>query len=342
MVGVGIVGFGYWGPNYLRILRQFPEVDYLAVCDINAERLKPLNNTKIGLYSDYNKFLQDPQLNALIVATPSPTHYELAKTALNQSKHVLLEKPVTLNSDHARELAELAKEKKLTLLSGHVFLYNDGIEFIKNHITKPEFGNIHEIECIRQSHGPIRTEINVMWDLATHDISILLYLLNQMPTEVSARGFKYRSQSKHEDSVVMTLHFPNETNSTIKVNWQYPLKERRVTVIGSNQMIRFSDTELASPVTIYDKSAGPHGEKSSEKYDEFKMLTRDGGQHSPSIKVREPLMLQIQDFLHCIASSSEPKSNSFFAVNVIKILEAAQESLNKKGVSVEVKNATFN
>lgn len=331
MVGVGIVGFGYWGPNYLRILKQCDEVDYLAVCDMDPARLAAITPGNVAQYADYKAFLDDKQINAVIIATPSPNHYTLAKQALEAGKHLLIEKPVTLIAAQAKELNDLAKKQEKVLATGHIFLYNDGIDFLKKHIQTPAFGSIHEIECIRQGHGPIRTEINVMWDLATHDISILLHLLDQMPSAVSAQGWKYRQETKQEDSVVMTLLFSNGIQSIIKVNWQYPIKERRITVIGSNQMIRFSDTEPTAPISIYYKAAKPHGELSNPEYGAFKMITSDDGYMVPAVKIREPLLLQIQDFFSCIKTKAQPKSSGLLGYDVVRILEAGQESLNKNG-----------
>ncbi len=334
MVGIGIVGFGYWGPNYLRILKQCDDVDYLAVCDMDRARLATITNGTIAQYTDYNVFLNDKKIDATIIATPSPSHYTLAKKALEAGKHLLVEKPATLHAVDAKELDEFAKKQEKVLATGHIFLYNDGIAYLKNHMNKGECGKVHEIECIRQGHGPIRTEINVMWDLATHDISILLYLLDQMPVAVSAQGWKYRQETKQEDSVVMTLLFPHEIKSIIKVNWQYPVKERRITVIGSNQMIRFSDTEPTAPVSIYYKAAKPHGELSNSEYGAFKMITSDDGYMVPAVKIREPLLLQIQDFLSCMKTKNQPKSSGLLGYNVVRILEAGQESLNKNGALI--------
>jgi predicted dehydrogenase len=336
MIGIGIVGYGYWGPNYLRILRQLGETNYLAVCDSDATRLESIKNTPIKRYTEYAAFLQDPNIHAIIIATPSPTHHKIALGALEADKHILVEKPVTLKAEHAKEIDEKAKQRNKVVLTGHIFLYNDGITFLKEHIHKQEFGKIHEIECIRQGHGPIRTEINVMWDLATHDISILLYLLEKMPITVAARGCKYRKETQQEDSVMLTLDFPDRTMCTIKVNWQYPVKERRVTVIGQNQMIRFSDTEQTAPISIYYKAAKPHGEISNPEYGAFKMITSDNGFHVPAVKIQEPLLLQIRDFLDAIQKKKQPKSDGILGIKVVQILEAAQESLQCDGKTVMI------
>lgn len=282
--------------------------------------------------------LQDKQVGAIVIATPPQTHYSLAKKALQHNKHVLVEKPMTLKSQECEELSDIARANNSKLSVGHIFLYNDGVNFLKKQISAPEFGKIHEIECIRQGHGPIRTEINVLWDLATHDISILLYLLDQMPTTVTATGFKYAKNSLQEDSVVLCLNFPNNVNSIVKANWQYPIKERRVTVIGENKMVRFSDTDISAPITIYDKSVLRHGEQSEADYGAFKMIVKDGGYYVPCVKVKEPLLMQMSDFLGAISKNQEPLSNSLYGVNVVRVLEAAQKSLENNGMLVGVKN----
>ena len=338
MLGVGIVGLGYWGPNYLRVLKQLNYVESITVCDMDPKKLEALADTRIRSYQEYTVFLKDDAIKGIIIATPPATHYPLAKQALNSGKHLLIEKPVTLQADEAQELSDLAQANDLTLATGHIFVYNDGISYLKEHIAKPEFGQIHEIECVRQGHGPIRSEINVMWDLATHDIAILLYLLEHTPTAVSAQGFKYRKNSSQEDSVILTLQFPEDVYSTIKVNWQYPIKERRVTIIGSQQMIRFSDTDVTSPISIYDKNVESHGEQSDPEYGSFKMITKDAGYRVPSLKIREPLSLQIQDFLDAITNKRQPKSNAALGVDVIRILEAAQTSLKNKGKLVQIED----
>lgn len=341
MAGVGIIGFGYWGPNYLRVLRQCDEVTYIAICDSDATRLKAIKNEQFKCYTQYDELLADPFVDAVIIATPSPTHYVLAKKAVEAGKHILVEKPVTLNPQEAQELTKLAEKNAKVFVTGHIFLYNDGVEYLREHIKKQEFGQVHEIECIRQGHGPIRTEINVMWDLATHDISILLHLLEKMPAAVAASGFKYRKETLQEDSVIVTLRFPNEVRAVIKVNWQYPIKERRITVIGSNQMMRFSDTQAAAPIVLYYKAVRPHGEVSNSEYGAFKMITSDNGYLVPVVKIREPLLLQLQDFLTCIKTGKKAKSDGALGTKVVSILAAAQKSLQQDGAFVEVEYAAY-
>lgn len=336
MAGVGIVGFGYWGPNYLRVLRLLDEVTTLSVCDSDPKQLSVVTNPSIKKYAHYNDLLKDPSLNVVIIATPAPTHFDLGKQALEAGKHIMIEKPMALRARDAQELQILADKKNKVLSTGHIFLYNDGIDFLKRHIHTKEFGKIHEIECVRQGHGPIRTEINAMWDLATHDISILLYLLEQNPVAVSAHGFKYRKDTCQEDSVTMILRFNDEVQTSIKVNWQYPIKERRVTVIGEKQMIRFNDTETTSPIAVYYKSVEPHGEISNSEYGSFKMITSDAGCHLPTIKIREPLVVQIQDFFEAIRTNRTPKSDGILGMNVVRILEAAQKSLEQNGMMMQV------
>ena len=336
MVGVGLIGLGYWGPNYLRVLRQIPSVEYLAVCDTNRAQLVSLHDAKIQLYDTHKAFFNDKNIQAIIIATPPLTHYDLTKMAINEQKHVLVEKPMTLSADQAQELSDLADNQQLILGSGHIFLYNDGIEYLNNHINKPSFGKIHEIECIRQSHGPIRTEVNVLWDLAPHDIAIALYLLNKMPHTVSAEGVKYLEDTQQEDSAIIQLYFDDHVYCNMKVNWRYPIKERLVTVIGSRSMIQFSDTDVQAPIKIYEKSVERHGEQSYADYGTFKMITKDGGYHVPSMKIREPLLIQINDFLRCINEHKNPKSDGKLGVKVVQILEAAQYSLRHDGIKVKI------
>lgn len=338
MVGVGIVGFGYWGPNYLRVLKQLEDVEYLAICDSDSQRILSVKDKNVKKYTDYALFLDDGKIDAIIIATPPSTHFTLAMQALEKGKHILVEKPVTLKSEEAKELDACAKKKEKVFLIGHVFLYNDGIQYLRNHIHKEEFGKVHEIECIRQGHGPVRTDINVLWDLATHDISIVLYLLGKKPLVVTANGFKYRPQTVNEDSIIATFEFSDSVYSSIKVNWQYPIKERRVTIIGENQMIRFSDTDTISPIIVFHKTVTPHGELSNSEYGAFKMITSDDGYHVPVVKIREPLLMQIQDFLQCISNKTVPLSHGSLGVDVIEILEAAMISLKNNGNKVFLNN----
>lgn len=330
-LSLGIIGLGYWGPNLIRnldSLRDYCSLNFL--CDTNKDVLKKIlmrDNQKFS--TDYKEVCDDPNIDAVVISTPTSTHYEIVKYALTKEKDVFCEKPLTNNLEHAEEIVELADKHQRITMVGNVFVYHSAVRELKKRIDSGELGQIYEINTIRKGHGPIRSDVNVMWDLAPHDISIVLYLAGRMPEKVNAIGFNYLKNRSLEDSVDLILAFDENIGARINLSWLYPLKERRVTVVGSKKMAVFDDVSGIRPVTLYERSVIPFGEQPSPDFGEFKMQTTDGEITMPKIDTVEPMKLELQHFLECITKRQTPLTDAKNGRDIVKILEKAQEALNK-------------
>lgn len=330
MVNIGIIGLGHWGPNYLRIFSQLEEARVVGCSDLNEKALGAYKNQYPGLktFTDYRELLKLKEIDAVILATPTTTHYTLAKEAIKAGKNLLVEKPLTTKTSEARELTEAAREAKLILMTGHTFLFNAGINRVKEYIDSKELGDIYYLHAARTNLGPIRQDVNALVDLATHDISILLYLLGKVPDAVSAQGSAYL-QKDREDVAFIVLYFPGNILCHIHVSWLEPRKVRLMTVIGDKKMLVFDDINLLEPIRIYDK--GVISSKTYRDFGEFQMILREGDVRIPKINLSEPLKNQCRHFLDMIGSGRQPESEGDFAVNVVRVLEAAGNSLKGKG-----------
>ncbi len=330
---LGIIGLGYWGPNLLRNIESLREYCSLEVlCDTNPSTLqKAYKGRNVRLTADYKEVCRDINIDAIIISTPPSTHYEIIYEALNNRKDVFCEKPLANNLKHAEEIVELTKKISSIVMVGHVFLYNPAVRELKKIIVSNELGDIYEINCTRKSHGPIRDDVNVLWDLAPHDISIILYLTEKKATKISAVGFNYLKGRTLEDSVDLALHFDNGIGAKINLSWVYPRKERTVTVVGSKKMAVFDDVKGNKPLELYEISATPFGEQPSYEYGEFKYQITDGNVILPKIDMIEPMKLEIQHFIDCITNRKTPLSNAENGRDVVKILEKGQEALKKSG-----------
>jgi predicted dehydrogenase len=323
---VGIIGYGYWGPNLTRNFYELQSVNLVAIADLNEGRLKQA----IGKYShiiakhEYQE-LFDLDLDAVVVATPPVTHYKIAKECLEHNLHVLIEKPMTLKSEDAEELVELARAKGLTLMVGHIFAYHTAIHALKRYIESGELGDIYYIDTARLSLGLFQPNSNVMWDLAPHDISVLLYLLGKRPVSVSAHGMSCVVDGI-PDVAYLNLNFPDNTCAYVHVSWLDPCKVRRVTVVGSKKMAVFNDVDIENKIKIYDK--GVDIPEYDNGFGEFQANYRSGDIVIPNIKFAEPLRQECQHFIDCIVNHTEPRTCGRDGFEVIKILEAAQKSMN--------------
>jgi predicted dehydrogenase len=335
---LGLVGTGYWGPNYVNTFKDFPDADLTWVCDKSPEALAKIKTKGLRLTTELSDLLNDSALDGLIIATPTSTHYRLAKDALEAGKHLLVEKPVTMLSKECAELEQLAAAKGRVLMAGHTYIYNDGVRFLDKHIhDKEKFGDIQGVECYWQSHGAFRSDMNVIWDLAPHGVSVANYLAHGVPESVQAFGTKFddnRLRTKAEVATIL-LYYP-EFTSTVKVSWQHPRKQREVYALGTKQMILFDDVDTQAPVAIYEKSAVPHGERSFADHGSFKMSTRDGGTYLPATKMSPPLKNQLTDFVQAMKTGSTPVASARHAFEVVRTLEAADKSLSADGARVYI------
>ncbi|NJN19740.1 MAG: Gfo/Idh/MocA family oxidoreductase [Oscillochloris sp.] len=327
---VGVIGSGYWGPNLIRNFAELPNAEVVAVADLNPERLNNLQARypDLVLTADYRSlFALD--LAAVVVATPPHTHYAITRDCLLHGLHVLVEKPLALNSLESQELIEIARVNGLVLMVGHTFEYNNAVLELRRLIDGGEIGDVYYIDAVRVNLGLFQPKLNAMWDLAPHDISILLYLIGHDVTSVSATGSACVFDSIH-DIVYMNLTFGSGVTAHIRVSWLDPNKTRRITVVGSKKMVVYDDVETSEKIKIYDK--GVERPPYTETFDDFQCSYRSGNVHIPQINFTEPLRQECQHFVDCIINRQVPRSNGVVGLNVVKILEAADWSLHNGSV----------
>jgi predicted dehydrogenase len=324
---VGIIGYGYWGPNLTRNFYEIPSADLVAIADMNAERLKQAASKypQVTAKIDY-KELFDLGLDAVVVATPPATHYRIAKDCLEHGLHVLVEKPMTLNSEDAESLVELADAKELTLMVGHTFEYNSAVHALKSYIDSGELGDIYYLDAARLNLGLFQRDSNVLWDLAPHDISILLYLLGKRPISVSAQGTPCVFEGIY-DVAYVNMMFPGNIPAYVHVSWLDPCKVRRITVVGSKKMAVYNDIENEQKIKIYDKGVDPPA-YTNGGFGEFQCNYHTGDITIPNIRFTEPLRQECQHFIDCIVNHTEPCSCGRDGLEVVKILETAQHSMS--------------
>lgn len=337
MIKVGIIGCGYWGPNHIRVFSQMANSESAMCSDLSEDRLNAMKRLypNIQTTKNYKDILKNPEIQAVCIASPTNTHFAITKEALEADKHVLCEKPLTLKPEESLILKELALKKKKVLMTGHIFLFNPGIVWLKKYIDAGEVGQIYSAYAIRTNLGPFRYDVNAMWDLAPHDISILNYLFEGCPINVSARGQKCLGKSL-EDLAFATLEYPNNLLANVHVSWLDPKKVRQITIVGSKKMIVWDDLDNIGPIKIYDK----HVEKTStfyETYGEFQLLSREGSITIPQIGMGEPLKTQAQYFLNCIEKNELPVlCDAQKGYEVVKTLCAIQESIQQNGACVKL------
>jgi predicted dehydrogenase len=329
-IGVGVVGCGYWGPKLIRNFQSIPGSDLQVVADLRPDRLEHINGLYPGVKTttEYAELLASP-VAAVAIATPVSSHFRIAREALLHDKHVLIEKPLTRTSEEAMELIQLAQERQRILMVGHTFEYNSAVDYLKDFIAKGSLGRVFYLNATRVNLGIFQKDINVIWDLAPHDISIMLYVLGMKPHQVSARGAAY-VQPHIEDVAYITLNFPGGIMADIRVSWLDPCKIRRITAIGSKKMVVYDDVEATEKVKIYDK--GVEAPPYSDTLEEFRLSYRYGDITTPAIQDVEPLEVECKHFLDCIRHQRVPRSDGNVGLQVVRILEAAQRSLQNGGM----------
>jgi len=339
MINVGVIGVGGWGKNLARNYYQIPDANLKYVCDLDEKKLQQMEKLYPGTQTTNNfiDLINDPELHAIVIATTAPEHYSLGKAALEAGKDVYIEKPLVLKVEEAEDLIRLANKKKQILMVGHLLKYHPVVNKLKDMIENGELGKIHYIYAQRVNLGTVRYDENALWNFAPHDISIILYLLGKEPTDVSARGQAYL-QNGIEDVVFFTLNFSDESMAHVHVSWLDPHKIRKITVVGSKKMAVFDDLEGNEKLKIYDKGA-----IHNTNYDTFAeyINLRFGDITIPHISVGEPLRIACDHFLESIRTRSQPLSDGLDGLRVVKVLDAAQRSLDQNGVPVEIKRETL-
>lgn len=335
VINVGVIGCGYWGPNLIRNFRSLPECHLRIVCDVNHERLAYIKRLypELETTEDFDHLANDKEIDAIAIATPVWTHFGLAKKSLSSGKDTFIEKPMASSVSQCKELIDLAEIKKLTLMVGHTFIYSTPVRRIKAIVDSGEIGELLYISSQRLNLGLFQKDINVAWDLAPHDISIILYIMGVSPASVNCQGKSHVSPGI-EDVTNMTLDFPNGGFATVQSSWLDPNKVRRMTFVGTKKMILYDDNEPLEKIKIYDKrvEAPPH----YNTFAEFHYSYHYGDMYSPHLNQVEPLKVQCQHFLDCIQGGSKPQSSGLDGLQVVQILEAALESLKKGGARVEL------
>jgi len=334
-VNVAIIGCGYWGPNLIRNFLRIKNCAVKYVCDVRKERLEWIKEIYPSLYTltDYEVALKDPEIQAVAIATPVSTHYQIACASLNAGKHVLVEKPLTRTLEEAEKLVELAREKKKVLMVSHTYLYSPGIRKLKEIIEKGMLGEIMYINSIRVNLGLFQKDINVVTDLAPHDLSILGFLLGRKPEYISCTGASHYTDGI-EDVAFLTLYYSDNLIAHIHVSWIDPIKLRKITLVGKKKMAIYDDLDSNEPLKIIDKSV----EKIPyyKTYGEFRMLYRFGDISSPHISSEEPLYVECCHFIECIQHSKPPLTNGMEGKEIVRILEIANQSLKNKGAVLKV------
>ncbi|HEV3479295.1 MAG TPA: Gfo/Idh/MocA family oxidoreductase [Gaiellaceae bacterium] len=322
MIKVGLAGLGYWGPNLARNFDDLAELAWL--CDLSPDLLERFGARYPGARTTmrFDDLLEDDTLQAVVIATPVPTHHELARRALAAGKHVFVEKPPALNGAEAEELVALAEERDLVLLPGHLLLYHPGVAKLKELVDSGELGDILYVYGNRQNLGQIRKDENALWSLGAHDLSVILHLVGEEPTELWARGESFLHEGV-EDIVFCYLRFPSGIAAHMHLSWLDPHKMRKMTVVGRNKMAVFDDMELERKVTVYDKGT----EQRAESYGEWR--TRTGDIYIPKIANDEPLRLECRHFLSLVAGDGDRLAAARDGAAVVRVLEQLQASLER-------------
>lgn len=334
-IKVGIVGCGYWGPNLIRNFRQTPKCKVKLMCDLNQERLDHMRSLypEITATKDFNKLLEGNNVDAIVIATSVRLHYSMAKASILAGKHTYVEKPMATSSAECEELISLARKKGVTLMVGHTYLYSSAVRKISEIIKAGDIGKILYINSRRLNLGLFQKDINVAWDLAPHDIAIILHLLGESPTQVNCQGDAHVSKGV-EDVTNMSLSFPSKCFATIQNSWLEPRKVREMTIVGTRRMIVYDDVAAHEKIRIHDArvETPPH----YDTFADFHYAYHYGDSYIPHIKQEEPVKTQCQHFIDCINSGEEPLTGGQQGLEMVRILEGASASLKQNGSAVQL------
>jgi predicted dehydrogenase len=341
VLGVAVLGGGHWGPHLIRNFHDNPRSRVVVVAEPRTDRREALSERfrSIRFESNATAAITDPDVGAVVVATPTSTHYSLARQALEQGKHVLVEKPLADRTKHARELCEIADQQDLRLMVGHVFLFNPAIQSAKAIIDDGGLGDIFYASMLRTNLGPVRTDVDAAWDLATHDISIANHWLGASPLSVSARGGSWLN-SGIDDAVFATLDYPQGTMVHIHASWLNPRKSRFISVTGSKRMLTVNDMDLSEPLRIYDKGVdGGPADQVHDTFAAFRAHIREGSITIPNVSLGEPLRVECESFVDRILDVPSSLSDGWTGLEVVRVLEAITISADRRGALVELDEA---
>ncbi|MGB7547831.1 MAG: Gfo/Idh/MocA family oxidoreductase [Terracidiphilus sp.] len=318
----GLIGLGYWGPNLARVLAQAQQSEFTACCDLDPARLQRIARQYPGvrLYNNLNDLL-DSDVEAVLIATPIATHYDIARRALLAGKHVFVEKPMADTSPRARELTAMAQSLGRTLMAGHTFVYSPPVVKIKELIDSGTLGTIHYLSFSRVNLGLYNKDVDVVWDLAVHDVSILLYWLGEMPVRACSFG-RSCVQFAKRDVASLWYQFASGPVAWCEVSWLSPQKMRRTCVVGSERMVVYDDTEASEKVKVYDRGVSL---RRPESFGEFQLSYRLGDMVAPNLPNTEPLLAEIEHFLTCAESGNRPLTDGKFGEDVVRAIEMAED-----------------
>jgi predicted dehydrogenase len=333
VVRVGVIGFGYWGPNIVRNFHGLENCEMVAVCDKSPDALKRARRIYPGvrLTTDFNEILTAPDIDAVAVITPVWTHFELAKKALLNGKHVFVEKPFTSSSAQAEELIELAASKSLTIMVDHTFLFSGAVRKIREIVDAGTLGPLYYFDSTRVNLGLFQHDVSVVWDLAPHDLSIMDYVIGEQPQAVVATGANHLNG--HADMAFITVYFPGEIIAHINVNWLSPVKVRTTLIGGKDKMLVWNDLEADEKIKIYDK--GVQMTSGQGVYD-LLVSYRSGDVWAPKVQQTEALRVELDYFIECITHSKVPINDGVAGLRVVKLLDAAEQSLKERGRLVTI------
>ncbi|MBI4653694.1 MAG: Gfo/Idh/MocA family oxidoreductase [Nitrospirae bacterium] len=333
---LGVIGCGYWGPNLIRNFSENYHTDIKYVCDINENRLERirLRYPHITATTNYKNILKDNDIQVVAIATPVHSHYNLAKDALEAGKHLLIEKPFTSKVKEAEELVELANKKNLMLFVDHTFIYTGAVKKIKEVISSGGVGDIYYFDSVRVNLGLFQSDINVIWDLAPHDVAIMDYLLTEKPKSVVATGASH-THSKIEDIAYVSINFKNNLIAHFHLNWMSPVKIRRIILGGNKKMIVFDDLDPADKVKIYDKGITLAKTNKKTVY-QNRIQYRIGDMYAPNIDNTEALKIMVDHLADCLLNKKTPITDGESGLRVVRILEAAEKSMKKGGIKISL------
>lgn len=330
MVRIAVIGYGYWGPNLVKTLNQSTECDLAAVCDMDTARLEAVkaNYPSVHITASFQEILDDDSIDAVIIATPARTHHALGVQALRAGKHVFTEKPLALSSADCEDLIQVARQENRALMVGHTFMYSPALIKVKEMVDADDMGDIFYLYMQRLNLGRVQTDLNAMWSIAPHDVSIALHLLEKTPVEVSATGSSYLTKGI-DDVVFVAMTFPNGAVAHIHVSWLDPRKVRSTTVVGSDRMVVYDDVADEEKVKVYDKSA-----VKDDGSPIFKLHA--GDIFVPRVANTEPLANEIAHFAQCIREGTRPLTDGQAGLDVVRVMEAAQKSMEQHGAPVQL------
>jgi predicted dehydrogenase len=335
MINIAVIGYGYWGPNLARCVAETEGCTLAAIVDASPAALSRARkrHPSAQLYADWHQVLADPAINAVMIATPVDTHYEIGLAALNAQKHVFVEKPMTSDSREAATLVELAAKRKLVLMVDHTFVYTPAVQKIRDLIVDGSIGQIYYYHSTRINLGLFQRDVNVIWDLAVHDLAILDYLMDAKPLAVSASGVGH-IQGVPENMAHIALFYPDGFVAHLNVNWLAPVKVRQTLIGGSRRMIVYDDLEPSEKVKVYDR--GVNLSASTEEVNKLRVSYRVGDMWAPHLSVKEALLTEVEQFAACVGQGTIPTTSGINGLHVVEMLESAVQSLNQRGHPVEI------